>query len=110
MRNLLVGLLACAIAFGATVPRPSPEYIINLPTGQKQSVLKQKGKVVVVAFISTTCPHCQNSSKVLSRLHAEYAAKGLEVLGVAIDDGADAAAFARKFNVSFPVGTASRES
>lgn len=109
MRYLSIALLVCGVAFGAQVPRPAPELIVKVPGGQTESVSSQKGNVVVVAFISTTCPHCQNSARLLSKLNSEYSGKGLRIYMLAINDNADAAAFTRQYGVTFPVGTATRD-
>jgi peroxiredoxin len=110
MRSLLIVLLvAAACAMGAEIPRPSPELAIQMPNGQQELLSKHKGKVVVVEFLLTTCPHCQNSSKILSRLKDEFGAKGFQPLGVAINPEADVNDFVTKFNVNFPIGKGTRE-
>jgi peroxiredoxin len=110
MRSFLIGLSAAAIAvFGAQVPRPSPEFAIQMPNGQHELLSKHKGKVVVLEFMLTTCPHCQNSAKLLSRLYTELGPKGFQPLGVAINPEADPNDFVRRFQVNFPVGKGTRE-
>jgi peroxiredoxin len=110
MRSFLVGLLvAVGCAMGAQVPRPSPEFAIQMPSGQQELLSKHKGKVVVLEFLLTTCPHCQNSSRILSKLKDEFGAKGFQPLGVAINPEADVTDFVRRFNVNFPVGKGTRE-
>ena len=110
MRSFVIGLLVAATcAIGAEIPRPSPELAIQMPNGQQELLSKHKGKVVVVEFLLTTCPHCQNSSKILSRLKDEFGAKGFQPLGVAINPEADVNDFVAKFNVNFPVGKGTRE-
>ena len=54
----------------------------------------------------TTCPQCQDSSRILSKIQTEYAAKGVQVLGVAIDDGAGLKLpdYVRQYATTFPVG------
>ena len=41
-----------------------------------------KGKVVVIQFLFTWCPHCQATAQWLSKMKAELGPKGLEVIGV----------------------------
>jgi len=69
------------------------------------------GKVVVLAFISTTCPHCQHTTGVLSEIQNEYAAKGVQILGCAFNPDAPTLlpGFLAQFKPAFPVGTASRD-
>jgi thiol-disulfide isomerase/thioredoxin len=92
--------------FGATIPRPAGplEFVSNL--GAKVRLSDLKGKVVVVEWMLTTCPHCQKSSVVLSRLQTEYGARGLQVIGVAINEGAgqEMAKYAALYATTFPIG------
>ena len=56
----------------------------------KQVMLSQyHGYVCAVAFMSTTCPHCQHLAGVLSALQQEYAPKGVQILGVVFNPEAN---------------------
>src|ERR1035441_8355888 len=63
---------AAAMASAAEVPRPSPDFAINMTDGQKILVSQYKGKVCFLAFILTTCPHCQKTVGYLSTMQNEY--------------------------------------
>ena len=101
-------LLAMAIASAraANLPRPSPDFAINLGQGKQVRISQYKGKTVVVAFILTTCPHCQKAIGILSKAQREYGARGLQVLASATEEMAGAAlpGFLRQFDPPFPVG------
>jgi thiol-disulfide isomerase/thioredoxin len=102
-------LLASALPLvAAQIPRQSPEYVINLPGGRQDLLSKYKGKVVVLEFLLTTCPHCQKSATVLSKLQKEYGPK-VQVLGVAINPEGDVAGFQRQYATGFQVGWGTRE-
>lgn len=103
---LSLGLLAATVAFGAEVPRQSPEFVIHHPGGKQSLLSNYRGKVVVLEFIQTTCPHCQSSSQTLSKLNAELGSKGFQPLAVAINPMALMLVdeFIRNFKVNFPVG------
>jgi peroxiredoxin len=103
---LLAFSLVSASVFAASLPRKSPEFTVKLPDGKKVLVSSYKGKVLCLAFILTTCPHCQKATQVLSVLHNDLKAKGFEVLGAALNDDPQLPAFTRQFKPSFPVGTA----
>jgi thiol-disulfide isomerase/thioredoxin len=102
------GLMAADSTPGATpqIPRKSPELIIQLPG--KQILLSQfQGYVRVIAFMSTTCPHCQHLAEVLSQLQQEYASKGVQMLGVVFNPEAttDLAIFTQLYAKGmYPVG------
>ena len=46
------------------------------------------GKVVLVDFWASWCGPCKASFPALNRLHAKYAAKGLVIIGIGVDDDA----------------------
>ena len=115
--------VALALVAGSMWPagplRKAPEVAYNVP-GQGQKLLSQyRGKVVALEFISTTCPHCQAASKVMTRFQQEFGARGFQALDLAInalDEGRSAsdadkvvAAFAKDFQVGFPVGWVNRD-
>jgi thiol-disulfide isomerase/thioredoxin len=103
-----LSLLAMAIApaRAAVLPRPSPDFAINLGQGKQVHISQYKGKTVVVAFILTYCSHCQKVIGVLSKVQNEYSPRGLQVLASATEDMAAAAlpGFLRQFDPPFPVG------
>jgi len=89
------------------VPRKAPEFTIVLPDGKQQLLSSYKGKVIAFAFMATWCPHCQEYSKMLTRLHRELGPRGFQPLGVAFNSGVTPAMvneFIGKFGVDFPVG------
>jgi thiol-disulfide isomerase/thioredoxin len=99
-------VMAMAPARAAQLPRPSPDFAINLGLGKQVRISQYKGKTVVVAFILTYCSHCQKVIGVLSKLQKEYGPRGLQVLASATEDMAAAAlpGFVRQFDPPFPVG------
>jgi len=110
---MAIGLLLTGLAaYAQQVPRPAGEFAIKLPNGQVTLLSQYAGKVVVLAFISTTCPHCQHTTQVLSGFQNEYGPRGVQFLAVAFNP--DAAqlvpGFIAQFKPTFPVGSAERES
>lgn len=105
--SLILGSLTLPLLAGDyVVPRPAPEFVITYP-GNKQDLLSShKGKVVVLAFIFTTCPHCQVECQMLSKMKAELGAQGFEPLAVAVNPMAVMLVpdFVRDYKVTFPVG------
>jgi peroxiredoxin len=95
----------------AEVPRQSPELSIDLPGGKRTLLSNYRGKVVVVEFLFTTCPHCQRASQMMNKLYDEYGSKGFQPIGVAFNDMSSMLVpdFIRDFGVKYPVGWSSRE-
>ena len=102
---IFAGWLA-ALALGAQeVPRTALDLRVNTLDGKGIAIAQYRGKALVVAFILTTCPHCQHTVGVLSRLQPRYEAKGLEMLAVAVNREAPGAipAFIETVHPAFPV-------
>jgi thiol-disulfide isomerase/thioredoxin len=105
-------LLTGLAAYAQQVPRPAGEFSIKMPNGQVTLLSQYAGKVVVLAFISTTCPHCQHLTQVLSGLKNEYGARGVQFLAAAFNPDAAVLVpgFVQQFKPVFPVGSADRDS
>jgi thiol-disulfide isomerase/thioredoxin len=107
------GLFLIALAAGAqaaTIPRQSPEFVIRSPGGEV--LLSQfRGNVVLLAFIHTTCPHCQQSVGLMSALQKEYGPRGFQPLASAFNEMAAQVLpdFVTRFRPTFPVGYTSRD-
>jgi thiol-disulfide isomerase/thioredoxin len=126
---VVVALASVAVlAFGQTAagqsaavpPRKAPELAFTIP-GQGEHLLSQyRGKVVVLDFILTTCPHCQAAAHALTGFQQKYGGQGFQALQVAIngtDEGRTpdqandlVTVYARTYQASFPVGWVQRDS
>jgi thiol-disulfide isomerase/thioredoxin len=114
MRSILLSstFFAAAVAALAAppVPRPARPLDIVEPSGKHVSLANYKGKVVVVQFLSTTCPHCQAYSQLLTKMQTEYGPKGFQALGGAFNEATNdmVKEYVSKYNVGFPVGPLDR--
>jgi thiol-disulfide isomerase/thioredoxin len=108
--TLLLSSLAVAATWAADVPRKCPDFTVHLSDGKSLPLSTFHGKVMAVAFISTTCPHCQHYTQTLSAIQKEYGSRGVQVIGVAFNDNAQAlvAPFVAQFQPAFPVGWENR--
>jgi peroxiredoxin len=104
----LTGLLL----FGAQVPRKAPEFVFQMTDGPQQLLSQYRGKTIVLAFMFTTCPHCQHTAQVLTKVQTEYAERGVQVLGACFDDGAATRTqqFNKQLGLNFPVGISNQGS
>ena len=93
------------------LPRKSPEFTIvevstDGRTPDKQTLLSTyRGKVVLLAFIHTTCIHCQAYTRVLVKLHKELG-PGFQPIEIAWNDHARMLVpnFVKEYETDFPVG------
>jgi peroxiredoxin len=102
----ILTLAAAMAAAGQQLPRKAPDLTINLNGGKKIQVADFKGKGVILAFILTTCSHCQQTTGLLNRLQMEYGPRGLQVVESAIEQGGEAFVprFIQQYQPKFPVG------
>jgi peroxiredoxin len=97
---------AAAIHAQPPMPRPAPAIDIVEPSGKSTPLASYHGKVVVLALIHTTCPHCQKECELLTQLYSEMKPKGVQMAAIAFNDNAAALVpgFVRDHGVLFPVG------
>lgn len=73
--------------------------------GRAWNLKEHRGKVVLMNFWATWCGPCRSEIPALVRLGDKYRARGLEVVGVSLDDGAQELIkeFVAQYNVNYPV-------
>ncbi|HEX5227008.1 MAG TPA: TlpA disulfide reductase family protein [Bryobacteraceae bacterium] len=99
-------ILTTGSLWSATIPRPSPDFAVKMPDGKVMHVSDYRGKVLCLAFILTTCPHCQNTTKILEGIYPELAPKGFVVVEAVVNDNPNIPEFVSQFKVPWPVGSA----
>jgi thiol-disulfide isomerase/thioredoxin len=89
-------------------------YATHLPDmgGVGHSLGQWRGRVLVVNFWATWCAPCREEIPGFVRLQQRHGARGLQFVGIAIDEPAKVAEFAREFGINYPLligGTGSLE-
>lgn len=90
----------------------TPDIALEDTTGQPVRLADYRGRLNVLVYFmrSATCPVCNRHVKNLADHHAEYAARQVQIL-IAIPEGRDEAAeWAAKRQLPFPVVTGRRGS
>ena len=87
-RTAVASVCLLVSAQGASTPRPVADVPISVADGKPIKLSQYRGKVMVVALISTTCVHCIASLQMLSKFQKEFAPQGFQALGIAADDSA----------------------
>jgi peroxiredoxin len=108
---LVLSLFTAGVAPAATVPRPTPEFGFEVPGGKQVLLSQYKGKVIMLGFYLTTCPHCKDTVKVIEKLYKEYGSQGFQPLGVCINDMAKmlTSDFIKEQGATFPIGYGPRD-
>ncbi len=80
-------------------------YDIALPDveGRTQSLAQWRGKVLVVNYWATWCAPCREEMPIFSKLAADYAARGVQFVGIAADTADKVRDHARRNPVAYPL-------
>ena len=102
---VLGSCLTTFAADGANEKMVAPDFQLKSLEGKTIKLSDYKGKVVVLNFWATWCPPCREEIPDLVSLQKQYAAQGLVILGVSMDEGGPArvASFAKKFGINYPI-------
>jgi peroxiredoxin len=80
----------------------APEFTIRTDSGRQVSVPNFGGKLLVLNFWATWCPPCVQETPSLSQFAAQFANKGVVVLGVSVDkDEKQYRSFLQRFHPLF---------
>jgi peroxiredoxin len=103
--------LACAVAGAQTASAPSlvpgksaPQFVRTALDGQRIDLASLRGKVVLLNFWATWCGPCQVEMPVFAEWQRQYGARGLQVVGVSMDDDVEPVRrLVARLRLSYPV-------
>jgi thiol-disulfide isomerase/thioredoxin len=87
----------------AQVAERAPAFELPDIAGIARASDEWDGTIRVVNFWATWCPPCIREIPLLVEIQAEYGARGVQVLGIAIDETEEVARFAEGFEFNYPV-------
>lgn len=87
---------------GAVAERVYAARLADLK-GAPQPLAQWRGQVLVVNFWATWCAPCREEIPAFVRLQARHGARGLQFVGIAIDQPDKVAEFAREFQINYPL-------
>lgn len=111
----VVALVAAAAGFGynawrtgpAATPPESVAALMATPLpdleSRPQRLDQWRGKVVVVNFWATWCAPCREEIPLFVRLQKKYGQRGLQFVGIAVDQAVKVRPFAAELGMNFPI-------
>ena len=128
-RKVTIGFVALTLALAAGIYvawthlssqakpfMPPPEairalYATRLPDehGTLHSLADWQGKTLVVNFWATWCPPCREEMPALARLQQKHAERGVQIIGIAVDNVKSVADYSSRQAVGYPVLIAESE-
>jgi Redoxin len=106
--RLVLPVILCALLSATEPGRIPPRISIERLGAPSIDPAAYRGKIVALAFIYTTCSHCQDLTIVLNKLAPEYTPRGVQFLECAFNPEAQLTMkeFLDRFHPPFPVGWA----
>lgn len=113
-RWVIVAAAVVALLFGAWVARSLLDaggsrdagtlLAVSLPdlAGEQQALGQWKGKLLVVNFWATWCAPCREEMPMFVEAQRTHGAKGLQFVGVAVDDAGKVRQFAESIGLNYP--------
>jgi thiol-disulfide isomerase/thioredoxin len=71
-------------------------------TGKEHGLDEWRGQVVVLNFWATWCPPCREEIPIFIDLQKRLGGKGLQFVGIAIDDASAVASYQREVGINYP--------
>ncbi|KAB0604172.1 MAG: alkyl hydroperoxide reductase [Cupriavidus sp.] len=115
---ILIAIVAAAagvvVANFVLKPKQASEHAVEAlfqakmpdPAGSELDLSKFRGKTLVVNFWAPWCGPCVEEMPELTALHAEYAPRNVEFVGIGIDSASNIQEFLKKTPVQYPLAVA----
>lgn len=85
------------------VPAKLPDFSLKDLGGKPTPVSSWNGKSLVINFWATWCAPCRREIPLLKTLAADWAARDLKVVGIAVDYPDKVREFANEFKIDYPL-------
>lgn len=107
--GFLAGPLLLKLGDDGSASRPLFASTFPDLSGKPRRLAEWQGRVLVVNFWATWCAPCREEIPLLMAARQKYASQGVEVVGIAVDNGAKVRQFSTSLQISYPILLAEAE-
>ena len=86
-----------------TIPKVLPDFALATPEGPLRKLSSFQHPSLIVNFWATWCAPCRREIPLLRQLRNERGARGVEVVGIAVDFREDVLKYAAKIGLDYPL-------
>ncbi len=91
------------------VPEIRPEFTLTDLAGTSRNIREWDGQVLLINFWATWCPPCQREIPAFIELQEKYAARGFQIVGIAIDREEPVRDFVDTMGINYPILTGEQD-
>ena len=104
MKIVTMLLIAAALVSAQRMPRRAPSFCLSDSAGEWRDLIDYRGKIVVIEFMQTTCPHCAAFVPKLKAIAQKYPGR-VQVLSIALlpDNPNTMMEFAKGHSLNYPL-------
>jgi peroxiredoxin len=77
-------LFALGVTLIFLIEEPAPDFAVEDAYGQTFRLSDHRGEVVILEFMFTTCPSCQQQTEVFKDVRASYSADELTIISITV--------------------------
>ena len=85
------------------INQKTPDFSLPDLNGVNHNIHEWDGDVIVLNFWATWCPPCRKETPMFVEMQEQFGAKGLQFVGVAIDDSNKVKDFLDTYGVNYPM-------
>jgi thiol-disulfide isomerase/thioredoxin len=85
------------------IPDRLPQFSLHDAAGKSTPIGSFGDKSLIINFWATWCAPCRSEIPLLETLHAEWADRGVTVVGIAVDQRDSVLEFAKRFKITYPL-------
>ena len=87
----------------AAMPKNMVEFTLSDLEGKPRNINEWLGKIIVLNFWATWCPPCREEIPLFISMQDKYGARGLQIIGVAIDKTEDVKSYQDSTFINYPL-------